>query len=62
MKCPCYKCEERNAHCHSTCERYKEYRAELDRRRTTLADAEVRDFILDSIERNRRLKNAKNSH
>lgn len=26
-KSPCYKCEERNADCHSTCEKYLEYHA-----------------------------------
>lgn len=27
---PCYKCKERQILCHSMCERYKAYRADLD--------------------------------
>lgn len=27
MRNPCYMCENRNATCHSTCEKYKEWRA-----------------------------------
>lgn len=62
MKCPCYKCEERQVGCHAKCGRYKEWKEFMEKRKTIMSDAEVRDYILDSIERNRRLKNAKNSH
>lgn len=66
MKCPCYKCEDRqvfeHATCHATCQKYKEWKERMEKRKTIMSDAEVRDYILDSIERNRRLKNAKNSH
>ena len=27
---PCFKCKERHLLCHSSCERYKAYRADLD--------------------------------
>lgn len=61
MRCPCYKCPDRrvleHATCHATCPRYKEWRAELDQRKTAAADAGARDFMLDSIERKRRRKN-----
>lgn len=37
VECPCYGCEDRRVEndqsCHSTCERYAAYRAELDRRK-----------------------------
>lgn len=29
--CPCGKCKERNAFCHSNCEKYAEWKMELDR-------------------------------
>ena len=30
MKNPCYKCEERIVGCHSSCEKYKSFRIELE--------------------------------
>lgn len=64
MICPCKECiaPKRKPGCHSTCPEYKEWREWLNKRKNMLSESEVRDFILDSIERNRRLKNAKNSH
>ena len=62
MSCPCYKCEERKVGCHATCERYKEWREWLNIRKNILSEAEVRDFILDSIERRRRAKNERSGH
>lgn len=63
MKCPCYKCEDRQVFehetCHATCERYKEYKEWINKRKYILSEAEVRDYILDSIERRRRAKNDK---
>lgn len=31
MVCPCKDCKERYSACHSHCNRYKEWRAELDK-------------------------------
>jgi hypothetical protein len=28
---PCYKCSDRSVGCHSVCERYKQYRKEVDK-------------------------------
>lgn len=33
MLCPCRKCEDRYPACHSHCDRYKEWRADLDKRK-----------------------------
>lgn len=30
MKVPCYKCKDRKVGCHSTCQRYIEFRKALD--------------------------------
>ena len=30
MKAPCYKCEDRNMTCHSTCNKYKAFRKGID--------------------------------
>ena len=32
MGCPCRDCTERNAECHSVCEKYKIWRTELDKK------------------------------
>lgn len=33
MLCPCRKCKDRYPACHSHCDRYKEWRADLDKRK-----------------------------
>ena len=33
MVCPCKDCKERYPACHSHCNRYKEWRADLDKRK-----------------------------
>ena len=57
MNCPCYMCTDRQVNCHATCEWYKAYRAELDKRKTTVEDAVTSEFIVDSIRRRKRAKN-----
>lgn len=47
---PCYKCEDRHQHCHADCERYAEWRAEMDKakaKQTKFNDAN--DFLITSI-------------
>lgn len=57
---PCRRCTERQVFehytCHAICGRYKKWREKLDKRKTTIADAEVMEFIIDSISRKRRAK------
>ena len=31
MRSPCYQCLNRQMYCHTTCEKYKEYRKEMDK-------------------------------
>lgn len=39
MKCPCFKCEERNEKCHASCEKYKAWTDD----RKKLLDAKAKD-------------------
>lgn len=41
-KHPCYECTERNAYCHGTCERYKEFEANRPRTPRNLYNARGR--------------------
>ena len=62
MKVPCYKCEDRELHCHSTCEKYLEYSKQKEedremRRKETESIISHRDHVIAAIKRlNRRRK------
>lgn len=38
MKAPCINCEERYPACHDSCDRYKEWKKEIDRKRLARQD------------------------
>ena len=48
---PCYKCEERQLGCHSSCEKYKEYAGIVEQNRTERAEANERNYGLISKRR-----------
>lgn len=49
MKAPCKDCEKRHPSCHSHCEAYKAFRAEVDLAREAHRRTEdVRSFLYDS--------------
>lgn len=58
----CYKCPNRHAECHSTCERYKTQKAEYDATMTEVKKKEdvqkdLKGFLIENIERtNKRLR------
>ena len=43
-KCPCYQCTEREKACHSTCEKYKDWRKAYDEWKA-LTDAEKARYV-----------------
>ena len=43
LNSPCYRCEERSGECHSTCKKYKEYKAEMSARNS--ARIESKDIL-----------------
>lgn len=52
MKAPCKDCEKRHPSCHSHCEEYKAFRAEIDRAREARKyDSEVRFYKHDNCVR-----------
>lgn len=60
MKVPCQNCEERKAHCHASCEKYKEF-FEHNRKHDGKREAErmIDNFANDSLTRNVRIKHRK---
>lgn len=59
---PCKGCEDRQLHCHSSCERYKEYRAILDdNKNEKQAEREVNSFIYDTKSQIRKRYNKRRS-
>lgn len=53
IKNPCYQCKERILNCHSSCELYKEFKVEVDKKRKFLNDWQQADS--DSIFRLKRI-------
>ena len=39
----CYKCADRRPHCHSTCERHKDWKAERDAKSAAIREAKDRE-------------------
>lgn len=56
MSSPCHGCRNRRENCHSMCQRYREYKTEIDIRRGTLQARSVGQIDILTI--NRRLKTA----
>lgn len=49
---PCCGCTERNAYCHSTCEKYKAFREEIDRLNAIANKRKLQErFLYDDITR-----------
>lgn len=52
MKCPCHHCTDRHGLCWATCERYKEFKAAIDKSRVSEAKGRpARDFLADGARR-----------
>ena len=58
MIAPCRNCEDRDAFCHSTCKRYKEFRRAKDRENKQIKKEQWLYHALESneVERNERFK------
>lgn len=67
MNCPCKGCADRRAKCHAECQKYKEYRAALDAKKTQtekakgISDAceQLHDHRYRSIHKNANLRRFK---
>lgn len=64
LNSPCYRCVEgRSATCHSTCKRYKDWKAEMSERQALKAQAKndggYKDYIHRSIVKHQKGKNHK---
>lgn len=53
---PCYKCEERQIKCHSTCEKYKEWRKAYDEQKAKIDKAREQYMQGRSIDIERQVK------
>lgn len=52
VKAPCKDCPDRKVKCHSSCEKYKEYREYLDKiHQAMTAEDDVNDFLKTQGER-----------
>ena len=56
MSSPCHGCRNRRENCHSMCQRYREYKTEIDIRRGTLQARSVGQITM--AEYGRRWRNA----
>ena len=45
----CYKCTDRKPHCHSNCERHKDWKAEREARQTAIRAERDREFEVASV-------------
>jgi len=57
---PCFHCEDRTMNCHSTCEQYKKFKAEMNKRNEELYEKNRKEkaameYHLDSIRRAKQL-------
>lgn len=53
MKAPCKDCPNRQIGCHSTCEKYLEFRKEVDRlKQERIAKRDVDQYVRESITKN----------
>lgn len=61
MKAPCKDCPDRQVGCHSTCEKYIEFKKEADeQRQERIARSEINQFVRESNERRyKRFRNHK---
>ena len=61
-KSPCYNCDTRKTPCHDTCDKYKEYRAQLDAEKELRKDhSEMEAYMNAAIKRYWRINREKNS-
>ena len=44
MKCACIKCADRTAECHSTCDRYVEWKQYMAKRKKTIQEAKAPNY------------------
>ena len=55
---PCQNCEDRHMHCHSECDKYKEFRAEVRRiNRKRYKHNDVENYFIDKYIRRRNESN-----
>lgn len=55
----CYKCTERRPHCHSNCERHKDWKAEQEAKKAAIKAEKDRQNELDSVSIEAKIKAAK---
>lgn len=61
-KSPCYDCDTRKTPCHDTCEKFKEYRAQIDAEKDLRKEhSEMEAYMSAAIKRYWRIKHEKNS-
>lgn len=54
-KSPCKECEERKSGCHSTCEKYKEYRESIDHiKNEKKKEAEINNYVKTRVKKGAR--------
>lgn len=58
-KPPCKDCKDRSVGCHGTCEKYKEYRSNLDDRKETIKKNRSTDALIASYVRKASIKQFK---
>lgn len=55
MLAPCKDCQDRHPNCHSTCEKYAEFKAENERRKAAIAkDKDMNYFMYEEKRASRR--------
>ena len=60
IESPCHYCEDRVLHCHAHCDRYKEYRAKLEKlKELQKSEKQLTEFRCEEIRRYRRIRDAR---
>ena len=49
IKNGCYKCQDKRAHCHSTCEKYKAWKEEHNAKQAEIRAKRDREYEIDSV-------------
>lgn len=56
---PCKECEYRRPGCHSDCEQHRQWKEELNERKTQITSERIRENQLDSFEKKRMKRSSK---
>jgi hypothetical protein len=56
MEAPCYNCKDRTVECHGTCDKYKDFKKEIEGYRKAEDDRKLGGYMFEAIDRMKKCK------